>query len=254
MRLTVLGASPWVQNPGGACSGYLVETPETRLLLDCGSGVVGKLRQHCKLPDVDAILISHLHADHCFDLLPYHHGLRYGPGDPDGRRPALYLPPDDLERAGLLVSPFSDAGLDFFADVFRVETYPADDLIRIGDTVVHFRGVDHYIPTCAMRIESAGCVLIYSADTGPCQAIEELARGSDLFLCEASLLVRDAASEDWGHMAAAEAGAIAMRAGAKRLMLTHFLRGVEDERRCAEAQRAFGGQVVLAEEGRTYQV
>lgn len=254
MRVTVLGASPWVQNAGGACSGYLVDTPATRLLLDCGSGVVGKLRQHCELPDVDAILISHLHADHCFDLVPYYHGLRYTPGDPNERRPALYLPPDDSDRLGLLAGLYSDAGLDFFADAFRLAMYPADGSIQIGDVVMHFRRVQHYIPTYAMRIESAGRVLIYSADTGPCQAIEDLARAGDLLVCEASFLTRDVAPQDRGHMAAAEAGAVAAQAGVKRLMLTHFLRGADDQRWREEAETTFGDGVLLAQEGRTYQV
>lgn len=254
MRLTILGASPWVQNPGGACSGYLVQTSETRLLLDCGSGVVGKLRQHSELADVDAIFISHLHADHCFDLVPYCHGLRYGLGDPNERRPTLYLPPDDPDRLELLAGPYSDAGPGFFADIFRLGIYSVDDPTRIGDIVVHFRRVEHYVPTYAMRIESAGRVLIYSADTGPCQSVETLAQAADLFVCEATFLTREEAPGNWGHMAAAEAGAIAMRADVKQLMLTHFLHGVDDERRRAEAQRTFANRVTLAEEGRTYEV
>lgn len=254
MRLTVLGASPWVQNPGGACSGYLVETPTTRLLLDCGSGVVGKLRQHCELSDIDAILISHLHADHCFDLVAYYHGLRYTLGNSNRRRLALYLPPDHPDRLGLLAGFYSEAGLDFFADAFRIEVYPADGSVQIGDTVIHFRRVQHYVSTYAMRIESAGRVLIYSADTGPCQAIEELARSGDLFVCEAAFLTRDIAPEDQGHMAAAEAGAIAARAGVKRLILTHFLRGADDQSRREEAEATFDSPVLLAEEGRTYRV
>lgn len=223
-------------------------------MLDCGSGVVGKLREHCELHDVDAILISHLHADHCFDLLPYYHGLRYAPGNPSVDRPALYLPPDDPARLRLLTALYSDAGLDFFADAFRVQTYPSDGSLRMGDVVIHFGEVEHYIPTHAMRIESTDRVLIYSADTGPCQAIEDLARAGDLFVCEATFLTRDLAPQDRGHMAAAEAGDIAARAGVKRLMLTHFVRGVDDARRRAEAERTFGKQVILADEGRTYQV
>lgn len=231
-----------------------METPEARILLDCGSGVVGKLRQHCELSDVDAILISHLHADHCFDLVPYYHGLRYRPSGLMKRRPALYLPPDNPDRLGLLAGFCSDAGLDFFADVFRLEAYPANGSIRVGNAVVHFQRVEHYIPTYGMRIESAGRVLIYSADTGPCQAIEDLAQGGDLLMCEASFLTREEAPHDRGHMAAAEAGAIARRAGVKRLMLIHFLRGADDEHRRAEAERTFGDRVTLAEEGRTCQV
>lgn len=254
MRLTVLGASPWVQNPGGACSGYLVETQGIRLLLDCGPGVVGKLRQHLELDDLDAILISHLHADHCFDLMPYHHGLRYGPCVGSERRPALYVPPDDPERIGLLAALHSADGLELFAEMFRLGIYLADEPLRLGDVVVQFRRMQHYVPTYGMRIESGGRVLIYSADTGPCQAVEGLAQGGDLFVCEATFLTTDELPRERGHLTAAEAGAIANRAGVGRLILTHFLRGANDERRRAEAAAAFGGEVLLAEEGRTYQV
>lgn len=254
MRLTVLGASPWVQNPGGACSGYLVEAAGTKLLLDCGSGVVGRLQRHCKLSDVDAVIVSHLHADHCFDLVPYYYGLRYGPDGPSENRPALYLPPDNAETLGLLAGFYSDAGLDFFDDALRVETYPTDGSIRIGDVAVRFRPVQHYVPTYGMRIESAGCVLVYSADTGPCVALEDLAGSADLLVCEASFVTRDVAPDDQGHMAAGEAGTIAAKAGVERLVLTHFLRGPDDERRRQEAEAAFGGEVLLAEEGRTYKV
>lgn len=254
MRLTVLGASPWVQNPGGACSGYLVETPGARLLLDCGSGVVGNLRRHCELPDVDAIFISHLHPDHCFDLVPFRYGLRYPPGGPGVKRPTLFLPPDEPERLGRLAGLSSDAGLDFFADAFHLETYSATDSIRLGDVVVSCAPVQHYVPTYSMRIESAGRVLIYSADTGPCQAIEALAEAGNLFVCEASFLRRDMAPEDDGHMAAAEAGQIAEQAGVDQLLLTHFVRGPDDEARLREAKGTFSGRVELAREGDTYQV
>lgn len=223
-------------------------------MLDCGPGVVGKLRQHLELGDIDAIFISHLHPDHCFDLVPYHHGLRYGPGSVDEHRPALYVPPDDPARLGLLTAIFSDAGLDVFAEVFRLEVYPADDAVQVGDAVVRFKRVKHHVPSYAMRIESAGRVLIYSADTGPCEAVEDLARDGDLFVCEAVFLTPEELPEERGHMAASEAGAIARRANVKRLMLTHFLRGADDERRRAGAERTFGDRVMLAEEGQTYRV
>ena len=79
MRITVLGKSPSWEDAGGACSGYLVSDGETALLLDCGNGVFAKLRQQIDYVDVDAILISHLHADHILDLVPYAYALTYAP-------------------------------------------------------------------------------------------------------------------------------------------------------------------------------
>ncbi len=75
MRITVLGKSPSWQDAGGACSGYLVEDGGTRLLLDCGNGVFSKLRQRVDYTELDAVLISHLHADHFLDLVPYSYAL-----------------------------------------------------------------------------------------------------------------------------------------------------------------------------------
>ena len=71
MQITVLGKSPSWQDAGGACSGYLVADGDTRLLLDCGNGVFAKLREHLQYTDIDAVLVSHLHADHILDLIPY---------------------------------------------------------------------------------------------------------------------------------------------------------------------------------------
>lgn len=252
MRVSVLGASPWTQNPGGACSGYLVETPSTRLLLDCGSGVVGKLLQFSRLEDVDAVLISHFHSDHCFDLVPYYYGLRYGPGNTGAGRPTLFLPPEGRDQVGGLVAVHSEPDPDYFTDGFELTTYPADGSVRIGDAEVVFRPMRHYIPAFGMRIEFGGRVLTYSADTGPCTALETLARDADLFICEATFVTRDEARDATGHLTAAEAGAIAGRAGARVLMLTHYLRGPDDERRRQAAAKAFGADVLLAEEGQTY--
>src|SRR3954453_6784227 len=79
MRITVLGKSPAWQDADGACSGYLVEGGGCRVLLDCGPGVFGKLRRFVDYLEVDAVVISHLHADHVFALVPFASGLRYAP-------------------------------------------------------------------------------------------------------------------------------------------------------------------------------
>src|SRR6478672_8628608 len=79
VRITVLGKSPSWQDAGGACSGYLVQEGDYTLLVDCGSGVFGKLRAIIDYVRVDAVLVSHLHADHFFDLVPFASALTYGP-------------------------------------------------------------------------------------------------------------------------------------------------------------------------------
>ncbi len=96
MRLTVLGKSPSWQDAGGACSGYLLEDDETTVLIDCGNGVFGKLREQIDYVDVDAVVISHLHADHFLDLIPYAYALptrRASSRCPCRRGPAPTTPP-----------------------------------------------------------------------------------------------------------------------------------------------------------------
>src|SRR5689334_11592768 len=103
MRVTVLGKSPSWQDAGGACSGYLVQENGTTVLIDCGNGVFGKLRQKIDYVDVDAVVLSHLHADHFLDLVPYSYALTYAPrqqpvavhrwnGTDDPARPVLHAP------------------------------------------------------------------------------------------------------------------------------------------------------------------
>src|ERR671932_2330240 len=103
MRLTVLGKSPSWQDAGGACSGYLIEEGDTAVVIDCGNGVFGKLRRFRDYTKVDAVVISHLHADHFLDLVPFAYALTYAPrqqpvpvdrwtGTDDPARPRLIAP------------------------------------------------------------------------------------------------------------------------------------------------------------------
>src|SRR4051812_12511301 len=96
MRITVLGKSPAWQDVGGACSGYLIEGGGMRVLLDCGPGVFAKLRERLDYVDVDAVVISHLHADHVNDLVPFASALRYS-GRVGDVRPRLLAPPGAQE-------------------------------------------------------------------------------------------------------------------------------------------------------------
>ncbi|MBK5230733.1 MAG: MBL fold metallo-hydrolase, partial [Thermoleophilia bacterium] len=132
MRVTVLGKSPAWQDAGGACSGYLVEDASTHVLLECGNGVFSKLRQVRDYTRVDAIVISHMHADHFFDLIPYAFALVYAPrqqpvpvarwsGTDEPVRPPLYLPPNGLAIINDMASAIG-AG-DLIEHAFDVHEY-----------------------------------------------------------------------------------------------------------------------------------
>src|SRR3984885_10148500 len=115
VQITVLGKSPSWQDAGGACSGYLVQEEDFVLLIDCGNGVFSKLRRFCDYVDVGAVVITHMHADHFLDLVPFSYALRYAPrqqpvpvagwpGTADPARPRLYLPTGGAELLRRVVS------------------------------------------------------------------------------------------------------------------------------------------------------
>src|SRR5580704_15168768 len=109
MRLTVVGCSPAWPNPGGAQSGYLLESEgRGRILLDCGSGVLARLRHEAAWPELDAIAITHFHHDHCGDLFAWALGALYGPGRAVPRA-ELIVPPGGEERLTELARALGNA-------------------------------------------------------------------------------------------------------------------------------------------------
>ncbi|MBV9168676.1 MAG: MBL fold metallo-hydrolase [Chloroflexi bacterium] len=257
LTLTVLGASPAAPNAGGACSGYLVRHGDTAVLMDCGSGVSGRVAQHIAPQQVSALAISHLHPDHYFDIVPLYYILRFGDPPPAARVP-MYVPPDGtafLRHLGQLISDKSE----MLEDIFQVCDYPSGGSVQIGSLQVSFHPVQHYVQSHAMHIESAdGATLVFSSDVGPCTSLVEAARGADVLLCESALVDPthdEPHPERRGHMSAGEAGAAARQASVRRLVLTHYRSGPNyDDRHRQAAEAAFGGPVELAREGKTYTI
>ena len=246
MQLTVLGTSAAYPGPGGTCSGCLVEEGATKLLADCGTGVLSNLQRVVALRDVSYIVISHLHADHCFDLIPYRHALTR-PQHKD-LHPYLYLPPGGEKMLLKLVSAFN-ALPTFFSNFFLVKEYEPSATLRLGDLSIEFASVKHYIKDYAMAI-SGSKRMVYSADSGLCDELEALARDADLFLCEATRC--DHHDADWGHLSAGEVGVLSKKARVKRLMLTHFWPDCDYSLDIRQAEAAFGKAVEVAKELRPY--
>ncbi len=216
MKLTVVGSSPAWPNPGSAHSGYLVEGPG-RLLLDCGPGVLGRLREHEGWPRLDAIAITHFHLDHFGDLVPWALGRLFGPGE-RLPKPQLFVPPGGVSVLDEAADRFGTR--DMFENTFAISEYTGGATFRAAGFDVTPIRVPHYtIEAYAFRVTDGAVVLAYSGDCGPSDALVEVARDADLFLCEATLL--DGESEPRGHLSFGEAVATYDAAGARRLLVTH---------------------------------
>jgi ribonuclease BN (tRNA processing enzyme) len=260
VRVTVLGKSPAWQDVDGACSGYLVEADATRLLVDCGSGVFSKLRGVCDYTDVDGVVITHMHPDHFFDLVPYACALTYGPRG-HGGRPTAH---DGQTNPQLLVPSGATSFLNTLTVVggqprlldgaFAISEYDAALPARVGSLELRFQPVPHYVPANAVDVRcAAGARFTFGADHGPTDALDEFAAGTDLLFLEATLPAPEQDGQR-GHLTAGEAGEHAARCGAQRLVLTHISDELDGEWALGEARRAFAGPVEVARAGAVYEI
>jgi ribonuclease BN (tRNA processing enzyme) len=219
LKLTVAGCSPAWPNPGGAQSGYLLESGGGRVLLDCGPGVLAKLRELEPWPELDAIAITHWHLDHWGDLVPWVWGQMFGPGEKT-KRPELWIPPGGGEMLETIGSRLGRP--DMFSNTFELHEYVDGEPFGAAGFEVTPERVLHYdLLAFGFRAAANGTVLAYSGDSGPSDALPKLAEGADLFVCEATLLQPNPEGGTRGHLAAAEAVEAFEAAGAKRLLITH---------------------------------
>jgi ribonuclease BN (tRNA processing enzyme) len=260
VEITVLGKSPSWQDAGGACSGYLIENDGFVLLLDCGNGVFSKLRRFADYLEVDAVLISHLHADHFLDLIPFAYALTYAPrqqpvavagwpGTDHPARPQLYAPVGSSEVFRNIVGAWGNEELIDHA--FELREYDVLSELEAGPFGVRFCEMPHYTLTYAVDLVDGASRFTYSADCRPNDELVSFARHTDMLLIEATL-PRPERTGIRGHLTPHEAGEHGRRAGARRVVITHFSDELDAEWARDEASRGFGAPVELAAEGAVY--
>lgn len=247
LSLTVLGCATPYPSADNPCSGYLVSHGDSRMWMDAGTGTLGPLQRHTRLADLDAIWISHLHADHSADLLTAYYALLFADVDRDPI--PLYGPPGIADRlAGFLTngpvrSPIESA--------FAVTELHDGHQATIGSLRLTTAAVEHGIPAFGVRIEAEGVSLTYSGDTAPCPSLTALANGTDVLLCESESAEK---TPDMAHHTPEDAGDTASAAQAQRLIITHVGRFLTPQEAVTRASARFGGSVDYAAPGTTFRV
>jgi ribonuclease BN (tRNA processing enzyme) len=261
VELTVVGCSGSVPGPDSPASCYLIRAPHQggsfALVLDLGSGAFGALSRYLDPSEVGAFGLSHLHSDHCLDLCAYYVAARYSPSAPWPGQP-VYGPRGTAQRIARAyeVDPGAGEGEagSSIAEHFDYRDWQPSQ--RIGPFSVRTARVEHPVEAYAIRVdelEGARGSLVYSGDTGPCTALEELARGADLLLAEAAFMA-DPANEPGVHHSGRDAAETAQRAGVALLVLTHIPPWNDRDEVRAEAVPHFSGPVALATAGARWSI
>ncbi len=254
MRVTALGTSAAYPGAGNACTGWLVQQGDTNLLLDCGTGILANLQRAISLPQLTAVVITHMHADHFIDLIPLRYAFKYGV-NPSHNRPRIFLPPGGLPILESIGSPLEAIDQDtFFRSVFDVSEYDPSGVLSIGAFTVSFAPGTHYVPSWAIAVQGTKRI-VYTGDTAPNRAVAELAAGADILITEATYeSIAEENGQLRGHLTAAEAGLLAAEANPSRVLITHIWPHRDPATMLAHAQKAFRGEISVAVAGTTYEL
>ncbi|TIH33744.1 MBL fold metallo-hydrolase [Subtercola vilae] len=267
MQLTILGTAQPFPVPGNACSGYLLASGETQVLVDAGTGTLAELQRHTTLDSLDAIWVSHRHADHSADLLVAYYALRATKVGA-ARRIRLIGPEGLDERLATYLGGDAAEGLH---EVFEFTEMHGWGEALVGELALAWGPVSHGVPAFALTVTdvgglgvergSAGAEVVpddgsftYSGDTGPCTSLVEMAEESSTLLAEAGYDVAPARGEEYVHLTPEDAGRAATSAGVSTLLLTHLALGLTPAAARSRAATTFAGAVALALPGQTFTV
>lgn len=256
MRVTVVGCAGSFPGPDSSASCYLIEqetvddlgeTRIWRIVVDMGSGSFGPLQQYVDPLSIDAVFLSHLHADHCLDMTGFWVMRKFHPTGHQPRIP-VWGPADTPGRLARGYDLAEDPGMSEEFD-FR----PHGGVVELGPFRVESALVEHPVDAYALRITAGGTSVAYSGDTGPCQALDDLAAGADLYLCEASFR-EGRPNPPQLHLTGSECGASATAAGVGRLVVTHVPPWHDPKVALEEARTTWDGPIELAVPGAVYTV
>ena len=247
MKVTILGTGTATPLLRRNAAGLVVDAAGSLILVDIGPGT---LRRMCEaevdLKAIDVILITHFHPDHVSDLVPFLFASNYAYG-PFRKEPFVLIGPSGLEQFyealvniyGEWIVPFGDRLIKREMDA------QAPDKFVSGDLVIRSAPSAHSPPAVSYRLEVEGSSLTVSGDTDVSENLVELARGTNLLICECSMPEN---LKIPGHLVPSEAGVTAERAGVKKLVLTHFYPPCDEVDVVQQASTTFPGEIIRAED------
>ncbi len=227
----------------------MIQDGDFAFSLDFGTGAFANMRRYVDYDRLDAVVISHMHADHFLDLIPLRYAVRYGSKQRTSKLP-VWMPPGGVQMLRSMTDVFAGEGTgDFLDEAFDIKEFNPEEPLPMGKGRLRFAHTTHYITSFAIRYERNGSSITYSADTAPDQRVVELARNTDVFLCEATLLAGESEHAGIrGHSSSAEAAQMATDAGARRLVLTHYSQDAGAQDLEEGARSIYKGEIVVADD------
>lgn len=242
MKLTIIGNWGGYPAKGGASSAYLLEKDDYKMMLDFGSGALSKLQQYINVTELDAVILSHYHADHIADIGVLQH--------------ALYVE-NLLQQKEKVVEIYAHQENEFefhkLADDYtKAVKYRPHDVLNLGPFFIRFLKTKHSVPCYGMRITDGTSTIVYTADSAFQEEWIKFSKDADLLLADTNFYA-DQDGTEAGHMTSEEVGLIAERANVKELMLTHLPHFGDHGQLVKEAAEMYGGKITLAKEGLVWQ-
>ncbi|MEG0378283.1 MAG: MBL fold metallo-hydrolase [Eubacterium sp.] len=229
MKLTVLGNTGPYQKAGGACSGYLLEHQDSKIILDMGNGTLSNLRTICDIEKITAVICSHLHPDHISDLFVLRYALEMR-----GMRIPLYAPANperDFERLA-------------YKQVYDITPITEETSFEVEDLTFSFMEMRHPLQDFAIKVTDGKSTFMYTGDTAYCEALATFAKGVDVLLCDCAFLED---TDSAIHLSMNKAIETANEAGVRRLIMTHFSPEISPQRYYEIGNGRFKGRLSKAE-------
>lgn len=243
MKITIVGVWGGFPEKNEATTGYLLQSANHNILIDCGSGVLSKVQNYIELKEIDTIILSHYHGDHSADIVPFQYEALISKN--------IGTRDKEVEIYG------HDLDKEFDSLSFKGGTIgkKIDDktILNFGDLKVSFKWVKHPVPCLAMRFEENGKVFSFSGDTQWCDEVVEICKDADLFICE-SALYNEQLGKINGHLTAGEVGKIAQMSNVKKLVLSHFPHFGDLNDLIKEAKEEFKGELYKANTGMVFEL